>query len=159
MNRMTYIALVGASLIAAPLPAMGADAEDVQLGDSVTSGNGDRQIGEIPDVARTPSPAGPVPIPYPNIGSTRTPPGPAELAGEPTDTQTDSTVPELGGIVVLCNNQSDDQNACEPRDGPTSDGEANIRFGDGIRGARPAVTSGGDDSETRVPETLRHRDR
>jgi len=106
MKRMTYIAVIGASLIAAPLPTIGAD-----------------------------------------------------VTAEPADTQTDSVVPELGGIVVLCNNQSDDQNACEPRDGANSDGEANIRFGDGIRGARPAVTSGDDDSERRVPETLRHRDR
>ena len=106
MYRITSIALVVTSLVAAPLPTMGAD-----------------------------------------------------VAGESSDPPTDSVVPELGGIVVLCNNQSDDQNACEPRDGATSDGEASIRFGDGIRGARPAVTGGDDDSERRVPETLRQRDR
>ena len=83
----------------------------------------------------------------------------ANVTGEPADTQTDSVVPELGGIVVLCNNQSNDQNACEPRDEGASDSEANIRFGDGIRGARPAGTSGGDVSEQRIPETLRQRDR
>ncbi len=159
MKRMTYIALVGASLIAAPLPTKGADAGDVLLGGGATSWNDDGQIGEIPDVARTPNSGGPVPTPYPNIGSARAPPGRTDVAGEPTDAQTDSVVPELGGIVVLCNNQSDDQNACEPRDGATSDGEANVRFGDGIRGARPAATSGDNDSERRVPEALRHRDR
>ena len=106
MYRITSIALVVTSLVAAPLPTMGAD-----------------------------------------------------VAGESSDTQTDSVVPELGGIVVLCNNQSNEQNACEPTDGASSDGEANVRFGDGIRGARPAATDADENAERRVPETLRHRDR
>ena len=40
----------------------------------------------------------------------------AELTAEHTDTQIDSTIPELAGIVVLCNQQDDEQNTCQPAD-------------------------------------------
>ena len=148
MKQMTYMALVGASLIVVPLPAMGA--EDVLLGSGTTSRIGDGQTGERPGVATTPSPGGPVPIPYPNIGSARTPNGQADVAAEPNDTQTDSVVPELGGVVVLCNNQSDDQNACKPEDGSNSDSADSVRFGDGIRGARTG-SENADAEARRIP--------
>ena len=40
----------------------------------------------------------------------------AEFTVEHTDTPTDSAIPELAGIVVLCNEQSEEQNACQPAD-------------------------------------------
>lgn len=52
-------------------------------------------------------------------------------------TPTDSTVDELSGIVVLC--AEGDQNACVPRGDASSEGET--------------------EAETRIPESLRHRNR
>jgi hypothetical protein len=52
----------------------------------------------------------------------------AELTAEQADTPLDSTIPELAGIVVLCNEQSEEQNACQPADssaaGSGADGPA-----------------------------------
>ena len=48
----------------------------------------------------------------------------AELTAEHTDTQIDSTIPELAGIVVLCNQQDYEQNACQPADNSTADSQA-----------------------------------
>lgn len=45
----------------------------------------------FPDVCKTPSPAGPIPIPYPNIGKS------SDTSGGPTKVKTDGKMPMVKG--------------------------------------------------------------
>jgi hypothetical protein len=47
----------------------------------------------FPDVCNTPTPAGPVPIPYPNIGQA------SDTSGGPTDVKTDGCMPMVKGAT------------------------------------------------------------
>lgn len=47
----------------------------------------------FPDVCKTPSPAGPIPIPYPNIGKS------ADATGGPTTVKIDGNVPMVKGAT------------------------------------------------------------
>jgi hypothetical protein len=49
----------------------------------------------MPDVCQTPSPAGPVPIPYPNIGQS------SDTTGGPTSVTTDGEMPMVKGATYV----------------------------------------------------------
>lgn len=56
----------------------------------VHKGSGGMSIA-FPDVCKTPSPAGPIPIPYPNIGKA------SDTSGGPTSVKTDGQMPMVKG--------------------------------------------------------------
>ncbi|MFK8017517.1 MAG: DUF4150 domain-containing protein [Gammaproteobacteria bacterium] len=78
----------------------------------VHKGSGGMSIA-FPDVCKTPSPAGPIPIPYPNIGKA------SDTSGGPTSVKTDGKMPMVkgakytrsmgdeagtaGGVISSCN--------------------------------------------------------
>src|SRR5882762_7507893 len=49
----------------------------------------------FPDVCKTPTPAGPIPIPYPNIGQS------ADTSGGPTTVKTDGEMPMVKGAKYM----------------------------------------------------------
>ncbi len=60
-------------------------------GRGIAHGGSNGQSIVMPDVCKTPSPGGPVPIPYPNIGKS------SDASGGPTTVTTDGTMPMVKG--------------------------------------------------------------
>jgi hypothetical protein len=60
----------------------------------VHKGSGGMSIA-FPDVCKTPSPAGPIPIPYPNIGKA------SDTTGGPTSVKTDGQMPMVKGAKYM----------------------------------------------------------
>ena len=60
----------------------------------VHKGSGGMSIA-FPDVCKTPTPAGPIPIPYPNIGKA------SDTSGGPTKVKTDGQMPMVKGAKYM----------------------------------------------------------
>ena len=60
----------------------------------------------FPDVCKTPTPAGPVPIPYPNVGKA------SDTSGGPSTVKTDGEMPMTKGAKYRMSS-GDEAGACE----------------------------------------------